>query len=77
MLPAELKQYLQPDDHIWQINYPAISFPEKATSVSFDKDPVISGILNGIKGQYLIFRDGSALNVRKHNGYFLNISTDN
>jgi hypothetical protein len=43
-------------------------------SVSFDKDPVISGILNGIKGQYLFFSDGRVLNIRKHNGYFLNIS---
>ncbi len=76
LLPAELKQYLHSDNKIWEINYPVISFPEKVTSVSFDKDPVISGILNGIKGQYLIFSDGRVLNIRKHNGYFLNISAD-
>jgi hypothetical protein len=75
LLPAELKQYLHSDNHIWQINYPVLAFPEKPASVSFDKDPVISGILNGIKGQYLIFSDGRALNIRKHNGYFLEIST--
>jgi len=75
LLPAELQQYLHPDDKIWKMNYPVIAFPEKITSVSFDKDPVISGILNGIKGQYLIFSDGRVLNIRKHNGYFIEIST--
>jgi len=75
LLPAELKQYLHSDNHIWQINYPVSVFPEKPTSVSFDKDPVISGILNGIKGQYLLFSNGNMLNIRKHNGYFLEIST--
>ena len=75
LLPAELQQYLYSDNKIWQINYPVVSFPEKVNSVSFDKDTVISGILSGIKGQYLIFSDGRVLNIRKHNGYFLNISS--
>lgn len=75
LLPAELQLYLHPDNQILQINYPVVSFPEKITTVSLDKDMVISGILNGIKGQYLIFSDGRVLNIRKHNGYFLNIST--
>jgi len=57
------------------MNQPDGKFPEKINSVSFDKDPEISGILNGIKGQYLIFENGSVLNVRKHNGYFIKIST--
>ncbi|HEX7583507.1 MAG TPA: DUF2797 domain-containing protein [Prolixibacteraceae bacterium] len=74
LLPAELQQYFHTEDKIWKINYPVISFPEKNTSVTFDKDPVISGILNGMKGQYLIFSDGQVLNIRKHNGYFLEVS---
>jgi len=74
LLPAELQQYLCTDDQIWKMRYPCSVFPEKVTSVSFDKDPVISGILNGIKGQYLIFSDGRVLNIRKHNGYWLEIS---
>ena len=74
LLPAELQQYLYEDNHIWEINYPCAAFPAKITSVSFDKDPVISGILSGIKGQYLIFSDGKVLNIRKHNGYYIEIS---
>lgn len=74
LLPAELQQYLYSDDQIWKISYPVLAFPEKIISVSFDKNPIISGNMNGIKGQYLIFSDGQVLNIRKHNGYFLNIS---
>lgn len=76
LLPAELQQYFYSENQIWQFNYPVLSFPEKVTSVSFDKEPVISGILNGIKGQYLIFADGKVLNIRKHSGYFLEISVN-
>lgn len=74
LLPAELQQYLYADNQIWKLHYPVVSFPEKVSSVSFDKDPVITGILNGIKGQYMIFSDGRVLNIRKHSGYWLEIS---
>lgn len=73
LLPAELQQYVYPENKIWEMHYPVTTFPEKVSSVSFDKEPVISGILEGIKGQYLIFSDGRVLNVRKHNGYWLEI----
>jgi len=76
LLPAELQQYLHSDNQIWKINYPVLTFPEKIASVSFDKDPVISGNLIGIKGQYLMFSDGRVLNLRKHSGYFLEISVN-
>lgn len=75
LLPQELQQYFHSDDHIWTLNYPVLSFPEKVASVSFDKDPEISGILNGIKGQYLIFEDGRVLNLRKHSGYWLEVNS--
>lgn len=62
------------DDPITEISYPAvatdISFPIK--SLSFDKNPRIEGTLLGIKGQYLIL-DVGVLNMRKHQGYHLNI----
>jgi len=76
LLPAELQQYVQADNKIWQINYPVITYPQKISSVTFDKESTISGVLNGIKGQYLIFSDGRVLNIRKHNGYFLEIDIE-
>ena len=76
LLPAELQQYLQADNKIWQINYPVIAYPPKISSVTFDKEQSIAGVLHGIKGQYLIFSDGRVLNIRKHNGYFLEIALE-
>lgn len=73
LLPAELQRYKSDDDSITEIEYPVMVFPEKITSLSFDAQPLISGKLSGIKGQYLLFYDGSVLNIRKHNGYFIKI----
>ncbi len=73
LLPAELRQYRSTDDTITMIEYPVFTYPEKISSLSFDSQPKISGKLTGIKGQYLLFGDGSVLNIRKHNGYFIKI----
>ena len=73
LLSAELRKYAEPDNIITQIEYPVIEYPQKLKSLSFDKQPLISGILKGIKGQYFIFDEGNVLNIRKHNGYRLEI----
>jgi hypothetical protein len=74
-LPDELASYISPDDEILEIQYPVRQYPAKIKSLSFDKMDAISGKLTGIKGQYLIFSDGSVLNIRKHNGYLVNLDT--
>lgn len=51
-----------------QINYPVTAFPQKITSLSFDKSQQISGKLEGIKGQYLLL-DTGVINMRKFTGY--------
>ena len=56
------------DEPMVEIDYPVQQYPEKVTSLNFDKAPEISGILQGIKGQYLIL-DTGVLNIRKFNGY--------
>ena len=53
---------------IVDIRYPVVSYPEKVTSVSLDKNEVVGGKLQGIKGQYLIF-DIGVINIRSHTGY--------
>jgi hypothetical protein len=62
--------YLEED--IVDLIYPIISYPEKVKSLSLDKSPNITGVLKGIKGQYLIL-DTGVLNIRKHQGYFIEI----
>ncbi|MBR9860605.1 DUF2797 domain-containing protein [bacterium] len=74
-VPGELKQYLTDNPEITQIEYPVLHYPEKVKSMKLDKVPLIEKELMGIKGQYLIFTDGSVLNVRSHAGYRVSIQT--
>lgn len=55
------------------IEYPHTESPAKMTSLNFEKTPIISGKLMGIKGQYLIL-DNGVLNIRKFTGYKLKAS---
>jgi uncharacterized protein DUF2797 len=56
------------DESVLSIDYPVQQYPEKVTSLNFDKTHEISGVLKGIKGQYLIL-DTGVLNIRKFSGY--------
>jgi len=63
------------NEKIVDINYPVETYPTKVSSLNFDKTPEISGILNGIKGQYLML-DKGVLNMRKFGGYKIELQTD-
>lgn len=56
------------DEQIYQFEYPVIAYPQKVSSLSFDKTHLVEGKLMGIKGQYLIF-DHGVINMRKFGGY--------
>lgn len=73
-LPSDLTAYFSENDEIIEMNYPVELYPSKVKSLSFDKTPEITGKLSGIKGQYLLFEDGSVLNIRKHTGYEVEIT---
>jgi hypothetical protein len=68
-LPDELYDYVVEDNTITRIHYPVLAYPTKVKSLNLDKIPEIKGRLMGIKGQYLIFEDGTVFNMRKHGGY--------
>ena len=72
-LPSDLQNYISEEDNITEINYPVNEYPEKVKSLSFDKLEEITGRLWGVKGQYLIFDDGTVLNMRKHTGYMVEL----
>ncbi|MEE4245272.1 MAG: DUF2797 domain-containing protein [Kangiellaceae bacterium] len=61
------------DSDITLIDYPVLNFPEKITSHNFDKNPVVSGVLQGIKGQYLLL-DTGVINIRKFTSYEVEFS---
>ena len=60
----ELLEY----EDLVEIEYPVNEYPKAVKSLNFDKTPEVSGILHGIKGQYLIF-DNGVINIRKFGGY--------
>jgi hypothetical protein len=66
----ELLEY----EDLIEIEYPIIHYPKTIKSLNFDKTPVVSGILQGIKGQYLIF-DTGVINIRKFTGYQIELTT--
>ena len=72
-LAPELQVYEDEDSDIVEITYPVNEYPTKVKSIGFDKSPEIAGRLWGIKGQYLIFDDGRVTNIRKHNGYVIDL----
>ena len=74
-LDEDLKQYESSENDIIEINYPVNEYPDKIKSLSFEKMNIIEGRLWGIKGQYLLFDDGSVLNIRKHNGYNVSLES--
>ena len=73
-LPSDLTQYWIENDEITNLNYPVLEYPEKVSSMSFDKTAQIQGKLIGIRGQYLIFDNKNVINIRRHTGYEIEIN---
>ena len=73
LLPAELRKYSCSDNTVTTIEYPISDYPLAIKSLTFDKSALVQGVLQGIKGQYLIFADHTVINIRKHSGYYVQI----
>lgn len=74
LLPNEVRDYYDTNkSQLLQLNYPVLQYPTKISSLSLDKTPNFKGILTGIKGQYLLFEDGTVFNVRSNEGYKVRI----
>ena len=74
LLPQEVREYfhLEKND-LYEMNYPVLEYPKKINSLSLEKTPNFQGKLMGIKGQYLIFEDGTVFNIRSSEGYVVTI----
>ena len=74
-IPNEVQEFYDTNNsNIYQLQYPVLEYPKKVNSLNLDKSPNFSGKLTGIKGQYLIFEDGTVFNVRTFEGYVVKIS---
>ncbi len=67
-LPEELIQYAEPANDVFEFNYPVLTYPSKVSSISLEKESLAEGVLQGIRGQYMIFENGRVLNIRRHSG---------
>ncbi|MDO6440916.1 DUF2797 domain-containing protein [Marinobacter sp. 2_MG-2023] len=56
------------DEQGLDLSYPVQIWPEKIKTHNLDKTPEVEGVLEGIKGQYLIL-DTGVINIRKFTGY--------
>ncbi|TRX39047.1 DUF2797 domain-containing protein [Flavobacterium restrictum] len=74
LIPKEAQEFYDMNSSaITQMHFPVLEYPKKVTSLNLDKTPDFSGKLKGIKGQYLIFEDGTVFNVRSSEGYVVQI----
>lgn len=73
--PDEFKNFYSMADEMCRLDYP-YEAPEKIVSVSLDKNPDFTGVLRGIKGQYLSFEGGNFVNVRAHEGYVVELEIE-
>ena len=75
LIPKEVQEfYYSEKNNLYELHYPVLQYPNKVNSLNLDKSPNFSGKLTGIKGQYLMFEDGTVFNVRTFEGYVVKIS---
>lgn len=76
LVQPELAGYISNDNRIWEMVYPVDQYPEKIRSLNFEKDRVISGVLTGIKGQYLMLDSNRVINMRNFGGYLIRLKSE-
>lgn len=74
LFPEHFMPYLLHGDEVVEIEYPVVIYPDKVSSISLEKAPLIELKLQGVRGQYFIFEGGNVLNIRKNSGYEVEIT---
>lgn len=72
-IPDEASVYYIESNTETHLEFPVLQYPKKVKSLNLDKTPIYSGLLKGIKGQYLIFEDSMVFNVRGSEGYVVSL----
>jgi len=73
-IPDEVKEYFIENNKETELDFPVLEYPSKLKSLNLEKTPEYSGVLKGIKGQYLIFEDDTVFNVRNNEGYVVQLT---
>ncbi|TWP26858.1 DUF2797 domain-containing protein [Apibacter muscae] len=72
-IPNFLQKYYLEESELIHLKYPIVQYPLKITSVNLKKVPEFEGKLIGIKGQYWLFENHLAFNIRSHEGFAIDI----
>ena len=75
-IPSNLLHYFVDASNVLSIDFPVVEYPDNPKSIKLNKDSFFSGILKGIKGQYLIFEKNQVLNYRAHEGHIFKIEIE-
>ncbi len=73
-IPDEARSYFMDTNKETHIVFPVLQYPVNPKPLNLDKIPVYTGVLSGIKGQYLIFNDDTVFNIRSNEGTVVDIS---
>ncbi len=73
-IPEEAKPYFIENNSETNLEFPVVQYPVKPKSLNLEKMIEYSGVLKGIKGQYLIFEDQTVFNIRSNEGLYVGIS---
>lgn len=71
--PTDFKKFAITNEDVVKLNYP-YEFSQKVNAFTLDKKPEYTGVLQGIKGQYLKFEGDDFINIRSHEGYVVNLT---
>ena len=75
-IPSNLLHYFVDASNVLSIDFPVLEYPDNPKSIKLNKDSSFSGILKGVKGQYLIFEKNQVLNYRAHEGHIFKIEIE-
>ena len=72
-IPNEVMDYFIESNTETNMEFPVLQYPLKPKSLNLGKELNYTGVLKGIKGQYLIFEDDVVFNVRANEGLVVGI----
>ena len=72
-IPEEAAPYFLTSQKETQLEFPVQRYPQKIKSLNLVKEQSYSGVLKGIKGQYLLFEDETVFNIRGNEGLYVGI----
>lgn len=74
-IPQEVQPFFESYvPELCELHYPVLQYPSKIQSLNLNNTQSFSGKIMGVKGQYLIFEDGTVFNVRTFEGFVVRIS---